>query len=501
MNSVHLMGDHALLVECDEVLGMYAAIMAAALPGVTDAVPAARTILVRVAGPLEPVRSALEGLEPLTGGERDVREVRIDVAYDGPDLDAVATMTGLTPDEVIARHAGAAYDVAFCGFAPGFAYLRGTDPALTVPRHDTPRTRVPAGSVALAAGYTGVYPRSTPGGWQLIGRTNAVMFDPLRDPPALLTPRTRVRFRRVDALPEPAAVDDVAQPTREPALQIVEPGAQTLVQDLGRPGLGAIAVGSAGAFDRAALRLANRLVGNAESSAGLECLGGGLHLRAVTHCTVAVTGAGAPVRANGRPADPGAPLGLEPGGDLEIGPPAHGLRTYVAIRGGIAVEPVLGSRSYDTLSGLGPRPLRSGDALAIGRPAGDALVDYVPIASAPAQLELRVVRGPRWDWFGPEAHASLTRTAYTVSARSDRIGLRLDGTPLARTAEASGRELEPEGMVRGALQVPPDGLPVLLGPDHPVTGGYPVIAVVVDADLDACAQAAPGTPLRFRLIG
>lgn len=498
MTTVLAMGDRALLVECDDVLGMYAAITSAGIPGVIDVVPAAQTILVRVDGPLPAVRARLEDLAPLEGQARAAREVEIDVAYDGADLDAVAAMTGLSRDEVIARHAAATYDVAFCGFAPGFAYLRGVDPALVVPRHDTPRTRVPAGSVALAAGYTGVYPRSTPGGWQLIGRTDASLFDPRRDPPALLSPGMRVRFRRVDALTERDS-DVTPAVAVEGALEVLEPGPLTLVQDLGRPGLGAVAVGCAGAFDRASLRLANRLVGNPESAAGLESLGGGLRLRAITHCTVAVTGADGAIYLDGRLVDRGAPLHLDPGAELSLGMPRNGLRSYVAARGGIDVKAVLGSRSYDTLAGLGHGPLTAGDELPLGVPTGDPRVDYVPIAPPVDRLEIRVVRGPRWDWFTDEVHAALTGTTYTVSARSDRIGIRLEGAALQRVDE--GRELEPEGMVRGALQVPPDGQPVLLGPDHPVTGGYPVIAVAIDADLDACAHAAPGTPLRFRLIG
>ena len=498
--NVRPMGERALLIECDDVLGMYAAVRAAAIQDVVDIVPAAATVLVRFAGPASAARPTLEALEPLPRGARDTTDVEIDVLYDGPDLAAVAEMTGLTASEVVARHVAPTYDVAFCGFAPGFAYLRGVDPALVVPRHDSPRTRVPAGSVALAAGYTGVYPRSTPGGWQLIGRTDAPLLDPLRDPPALLAPGTRVRFRAVDSL-RTDVTDETSRPQVDGVLEVLAPGPFATVQDLGRPGHGAIAVGASGAFDRGALRLANRLLGNRESAAALECLGGGLTLRALAPCTVAVTGADGPVFIDDRPADRGSPLHLAPGMELRIGTPSRGLRTYLAVRGGLAVAEVLGSRAHDTMAGFGPAPLAAGDVLPVGTPDGDPLVDYVPSVPATNALDLRVVRGPRWDWFTARAHASLTGTPYTVSAQSDRIGLRLDGAVLERTPEATGRELEPEGMVRGALQVPPDGQPVLLGPDHPVTGGYPVIAAVVDADLDACAQATPGTPLHFRVVG
>ena len=494
------LGERALLIECDDVLGMYAAVRAAAIAGVVDIVPAATTVLVRFSGPASAAIPTLEALEPLPREARDTTEVEIDVLYDGPDLAAVAEMTGLSASEVVARHMAPTYDVAFCGFAPGFAYLRGVDHALVVPRHDSPRTRVPAGSVALAAGYTGVYPRSTPGGWQLIGRTDAPMFDPSREPPALLAPGMRVRFRAVESLQAEVSVA-TAQPQMDGVLEVVAPGPLTIVQDLGRPGHGAIAVGASGAFDRGAVRLANRLLGNPESSAALECLGGGLRLRALTPCSASVTGADGPISIDDRPADRGAPLHLAPGMELQIGAPSRGLRTYIAVRGGFAVASVLGSRSYDTMAALGPAPLAAGDVLPVGTPSGNPLVDYVPPTPVTEDLELRVVRGPRWDWFTERAHAAFAGTPYRVSAQSDRIGLRLDGAALERTPEATGRELEPEGMVRGALQVPPDGKAVLLGPDHPVTGGYPVIAAVIDADLDACAQATPGTPLHFRVVG
>ena len=493
---VRAMGDRALLIECDDVLGTYAAILAADIPGLVDIVPAARSVLVRF--DRVPESTLVDGLAPLVIDERAPRLIEIEVVYDGPDLADVAALSGMSPEEVVAVHSAGNYDVAFCGFAPGFAYLTGVDPALVVPRRDTPRTRVPAGSVALAAGYTGIYPRSSPGGWQLIGRTNAELFNPHRQPPALLTPGDRVRFKSVPSLPE-RDEPDAGPLDHDGVLDDITTGALAIVQDLGRPGHGAIAVGASGAFDRAALRLANRLVGNPEGAAAVECVGGGLSVRARSTCTVTLTGAQGPASVDGHPIDRGAPIHLPPGAELSVGPPVRGLRTYLAIRGGIAAPETLGSRSTDTLAGLGPRPLAAGDVLAVGVPGGEPLVDFVPSSALSDSIDLRVVRGPRWDWFTDSAHAALTDAPYVVSARSDRVGLRLEGPSLDRVTP--GRELEPEGMVRGAIQVPPDGAPVLLGPDHPVTGGYPVIAVVVDADLDICAHMTPGTPLRFGVVG
>jgi KipI family sensor histidine kinase inhibitor len=201
-------GDQALLLEFDstaEVLAWCAALRDADLPGVVDVVPASRTVLLELAGPrhqaatrarLDDLRVEWEAVaaDPPSGLGADVT---IDVVYDGEDLDEVARLAGLTPDQVVAAHTAAPMRVGFGGFAPGFAYLVGGDERLHVPRRAEPRTRVPVGSVGLAGEFSGVYPRESPGGWQLIGRTDAVLWDVERDPPALLTPGLWVRFRAI----------------------------------------------------------------------------------------------------------------------------------------------------------------------------------------------------------------------------------------------------------------------------------------------------------------
>ena len=192
-------GDLAVLAEVDglpTVHRLAAAVRAASLPGVVDVVPGYRTVLVTVASSahLPAVRDALPALELPPAASVGGRVVEVPVVYDGEDLPEVCGLTGLTADEVVRRHTAPHYVVAFLGFTPGFPYLVGLDPALHVPRRATPRTAVPAGSVGLAGDQTGVYPRPTPGGWQLIGRTDVVLFDPERDPPALLAPGDRLRF-------------------------------------------------------------------------------------------------------------------------------------------------------------------------------------------------------------------------------------------------------------------------------------------------------------------
>lgn len=280
------------------------------------------------------------------------------------------------------------------------------------------------------------------------------------------------------------------------ALLVRAPGPLTLVEDLGRPGQSAIGVGRSGAADRASLRLANRAVGNPEGAAALEVTLGGLEVEVLGgHVWFCVTGAPAPVRVDGRDTGPYTVSAAGPGCVVRLGVPPHGLRSYLAVRGGVDVPPVLGSRSRDVLAGVGPAPLRKGTELPVGAAVGsfpDA--DVLPAPPADDDVVLAAFRGPRASRVR-DADV-LVRTAWTASERSDRVGMRLAGGSLPHRPGAP--ELPSEGAYRGAVQVPPSGEPVLFLADHPVTGGYPVVAVVLDADVDRAAQVRPGQGLRLR---
>ncbi|GAA4879983.1 biotin-dependent carboxyltransferase family protein [Serinicoccus chungangensis] len=282
-----------------------------------------------------------------------------------------------------------------------------------------------------------------------------------------------------------------------PALEVLDVGPLVLVQDLGRPGLAELGVGRSGAADRGAHRLGARILAQDEALAGLEVLLGGCRLRARGAVTVAITGAEAPASVDGRAVGWGAPLRLEDGQTLRLGAPTSGLRTYLAVRGGLDVPPVLGSRSRDTLAALGPEPVRPGDVLPVGRPPAEPpTVDQVaPPADPPAALPLHLAPGPRGDWLADLE--ALTAQVWTVSDRSDRVGTRLTGRALTRAPAYRDRELPSEPMVRGCVQVPADGQPVVFGADHPVTGGYPVVAVVEPVDMDRLSQLGPGTQVRL----
>jgi KipI family sensor histidine kinase inhibitor len=535
--SVLRAGDAALLVRADGMAARLAsAIHSKRLAGVLDVVPGARTVLVIT----EPGSWDLDQLArlilalplpPAAAAGRSLTE--IPVLYDGPDLADVARLAGLEVAEVIARHQAAEYSVGWLGFSPGFGYLTGLDPALRgIRRLARPRQSVPAGSVAIAGGLACVYPAASPGGWRLLGRTSARLWDPGREPPALLEPGARVRFRAVDELdPGSAAAPrqrgrfSVNTTENRPryretgtVIQLIRPGPLATIQDLGRPGFGHLGVPRSGAADAVSLRLANRLVGNPASAAGLEFTLGRAELRFSGAALVAVTGAPTALsigsgRGGPAPAEFGAAVGVTAGSVLRLAAPAAGLRTYLAVRGGVDGPVVLGSRSSDLLSGLGPAPLRAGDLVRIGglaeRRDGGGLAErrdggmgvepsarLGELAGVDGATALRVLAGPRDDWFGTGALELLCGDRYAVAAASNRTGLRLDGPALPRAGEA---ELPSEGVVTGALQVPPDGKPILLLADHPVTGGYPVIAVVRSADIGLAAQLRPGQLVRFGL--
>jgi len=611
----HRAGDDGLLLDLpgtDAVARVASALVAAPPDGVVDVVPAARTVLVRgTAYAWDAWAAAVRALAEAALDDRTpdgassaapTRVVPIPVVYDGEDLAEVARLAGLSPDEVVGRHAAARYRVAFGGFMPGFAYLTGLDPVLVVPRLATPRTRVPAGAVAVAGEYSAVYPRATPGGWRLLGRTRARMFDPSDDDrPALLVPGDEVRFvperdalaagglpagadpagvpDRAQVLAGPARADPAGAPDRaqvlagppagvpghaaglagDPAdapagaareqadgrraadvrrhpdrdrptgcghVEVLATGPLVLVEDAGRPGLAAVGVPRSGAADPRALRAANRLVGNRAEAAALELLLGGLVVRFATTTAFALVGAPAPATLDGTSVPPGCAVRAPAGAVLEVGVPARGLRTWLAVRGGLAAASVLGSRSTDVLSGLGPARIAAGHVLPLGTafdglpqlgldgvsplgPEGTSRLGPggVPqrrpdgtreaaVASADVAVVLPATWGPRQAWLDDESRDRLRAQEWVVAADSNRVALRCDGPALVR-----GRhdELPSEGLVLGAVQVPHDGRPVLFGPDHPVTGGYPVVAVLTAEGIARAAQCRPGDRVRLAL--
>jgi KipI family sensor histidine kinase inhibitor len=526
-------GDAALLVEMADLprtLALYRALREQPVNGVCELVPAARTLLVhyapwrtRAPALAQALRARAEALAQQPDEDAPPgRLVEIPVHYDGEDLAEAAALLGLSVSELVERHAGSVWQAAFAGFAPGFVYLSGGDAVFTqVPRRKAPRTKVPAGSVAIAGDFSAVYPAASPGGWQLIGQTDVAMWDLARAEPAYVQPGFRVRFvdagARSVAVTAPVPVvskQNVATTPGSqalPAIAIMSPGLQTLVQDAGRHGLSGLGISPSGALDGAAMRAANRLVGNPAATPVLENLLGGLRLRCHGRAVLAVTGAPMDITlyaADGRawPVASHAPIALDDGDELALAAPASGVRCYLAVRGGWQVAPVLGSCSRDTLAQVGPAALAAGDRIAVGSALAPGELcavqtDALPVPALPRtgdEVWLDVIPGPRTDWFTPEALALLARQPWRVTPQSNRVGMRLHGAmPLARSRHD---ELPSEGTATGAIQVPASGQPVLFLADHPLTGGYPVIAVVARHHLDLAAQIPVGCSVRFRVV-
>jgi KipI family sensor histidine kinase inhibitor len=426
---------------------------------------------------------------------------QIAVVLDGPDLGEVADGCGLSVGEVMSALAGAQLSVALLGFSPGFAYLRGLEgPLATVTRRSRPRPVVPAGSFAIAGGFAAVYPQATPGGWQLVGRTSYELFDPHVPPFARLRPGDRIRLVPVDELPGPVdAVRPAGDAPGRPVFEVLDPGMLTLVEDQGRQGVAHLGVPRAGAADPEAHWLANRLVGNPSSAAALELTGRGPRLRCLDDVFVAAVGGDVAVAVDGRAVAGGAVLPLGAGQVLELGTTSTAPRAVLAVAGGVVTAPFVGGSSTDVLSGTGPAPLTVGAVVHAGEssaPLGGRLERTSVSASAGAAVTLRVLPGPHHDWFDASVLDELAGRSFSVGADSNRVGLRLvpdDGAPIGRR---SG-ELMSTGMVVGAVQVPPDGVPVVLGPDHATLGGYPVVATVIGADLSLLGRCRPGDAVRL----
>ncbi|WP_085476210.1 biotin-dependent carboxyltransferase family protein [Rathayibacter oskolensis] len=277
---------------------------------------------------------------------------------------------------------------------------------------------------------------------------------------------------------------------------MLDPGPLALVEDEGRPGYASLGAGRSGAMDRGALRAANRLLGNEEGAAVLELLGAGFTARFEAAAWFSVSGGEGLATLDGRVLDRMLPTLAARGSVLRLGPMRSGVRRTVAVRGGFAVPSSLGSRSRDTLSALGPEPLKAGELISVGRPRHPLpVIDWWPFDAAGRDSVLAVHPGPRLDRLPAGTWQRLLEEPWRVGTDADRVGIRLCGTPLSI---GDAGELPSEGLVHGSVQLPPSGLPVIFGPDHPVTGGYPVIAVVDSGALDLLAQLAPGADVRFR---
>ena len=476
-------------------------------PGIFDAVPGARTLLLL----FDPRRMSSERVaEEARRGSREEesplarrRTVEIPVFYDpgaetGPDLEDLARGAGLTAEAFARLHAAGEYRVAFLGFARGFPYLTGLAAELHAPRLATPRTRVPAGSVGIGDRYTGIYPGETPGGWRLIGRAPVRLFDPNDDPPSILLPGDGVRFQSIDREEFEKRRPILERGARacalsgRPLLSIAVPGVLTSVQGGPRRGRAIYGVPPGGAMDFETLSRGNALVGNPSDAAALEMTLVGPDVEFLAEAWIVLCGGSTEARINGRPLAAGIVQAVSPGDSLKVGAIRGSARAYLCAAGGLGQtdRPDLSRRLgagdvvfLDARTRVSPRaPAGSGRPDADGAPAGE-------------NDPIRVLPGPQRDRFEPDGLRTFLRSSWQVSASSDRRGIRLEG-PVVRNVGSS--EIPPEGTVLGAIQVPGDGQPIILGPDRPVTGGYAKIATVLESDFSRVARAVPGAVLRFR---
>jgi KipI family sensor histidine kinase inhibitor len=457
-----------------------------------------RSVMVRLDPALD--QAALRALcdqLPESVASQEGRRHQIDVALDGEDVTDVCARTGLDLGGLTAEVERQDLEVGVVGFSPGFGYLTGlSGPLSALERRASPRARVPAGSLAIAAGMAAIYPSASPGGWWLIGHTDAVMFDAERDSPALLAPGDRVSFSVAEALTEPVEVG-ARRSLRIPrgvaaAIEVTAAPPGTSIVDQGRDGSRHLGVPRGGPKDHERSSVVRALVGGAP--AAIELMSRGLGLTFLTSTVIALIDATGEI--DGRSIPSGVPVAVSGGQQLEIVTVSPGLVGYLAFAGGPIVEPVLGSMSTDSLSGLGPGFLEQGDLLG-GEPVGPRRLPArgsVPADRSPAVL--RITRGPHHAVLeDPEA---LDGFASRVSKTSNRVGVRLEpeSTPLLRHAG----EIDSCPMVIGAIQLPPNGEPVVLGPDHATLGGYPVVAVVIEADRGVLGRLRPGDGVRFAVV-
>lgn len=434
--------------------------------------------------------------------EAKSRVVEIPVVYggpQGPDLDFVASHTGLTPQEVVNRHSATEYLCYVVGFTPAFPFLGGMDPDLTCPRLESPRLNLSAGAVGIGGAQTGLYPLGGPGGWRIIGRTPHLVYDPRRDPPGLIKAGDRVRFIPVDSAEFPDIPSVAGKPSAEArdVLEVLRPGAFTTVQDRGRWGYQFQGVPISGALDQFALAAANMLVGNNPGDAALELTLLGPKLKALAPLRVALAGADLQPMIDGKAAPVGSVIDLNKGQVLDSNGPKSGARSILAIEGGVASPIMMGSRSVYPLGRLG-QALQKGERISAGPAKGIPGPGQLPlgfITPGAAEVEIRVMAGPNLDFFSQKGLATFFSSEFQLTQDSDRRGMRLSG-PVVELNPDMPDSIISEPNAPGVIQVPSGGQPIIQLREQTV-GGYAKIATVISTDLDLLARLMPGSRIKF----
>ncbi|EDM34158.1 putative allophanate hydrolase [Pedobacter sp. BAL39] len=447
--------------------------------------------------------------------EEPTEVVEIPVIYGGeygPDLDVVAQHTGLSVAEVIRRHSDVEYLVYMIGFTPGFPYLGGMDPALAVPRKDSPRAKIASGAVGIAGQQTGIYPMESPGGWQIIGRTAADLFDRNRNPPALLKAGDRLRFVSITEdnyhklLKEKKVPAEENQAKKGKGIHVLKAGLLSTVQDLGRMAHRKDGITPSGAMDAFALRLGNILLGNPEGSAGLECTVLGPAIEFESNRLILLAGADLSAKINGDAIPLWRPIRVAAGDRLTFAAAVSGCRCYLLVAGGFDVPELLGSKSTHLKAAFGGwqgRALKSGDRIPFAveksvAPPAQLNWSLAPEVYRPIEGQtIRVIKGPEFDLFTEQSVFSFFTEGFEVGKAADRMGYCLSGHALKLREQ---RDMLSSAVAFGTIQVTSVGDPIVLMADHQTTGGYPRIAHVITADLSRLAQMQQGDQITFELV-
>lgn len=523
-------GDNGLVIEFGDVISLEVnrrvialseAIIGAKIQGVEELVPTYRSLLVRYNASkisYEQLVFRIKDIEK-TMEERSMekvgRKIIIPVVYAGeygPDLTDVARFHGLTEEQVVKIHSGREYRVYMVGFVAGFPYLGEVADEIATPRLETPRLKVPAGSVGIAEKQTGIYPCEAPGGWRIIGRTLLRLFNPLKQPPVLLQLGDIVKFKPISEK-EFRITENTSQ--KQPAdrfpknkkgikvFQVLKPGFFTTVQDLGRYGYLRYGVPISGAMDTFSLVAANLLVANNPDDACLEITLIGPELQALTKTQIAITGGAASPKINGQHVPMWQTLEVQEGAVVSFGKVESGCRAYLSIRGGVDTPPVLGSRSTYVRGGFGGingRQLKTEDIIG-GFHVSLLKVGYsMPEELVPQftdQFKALVILGPQADMFTERGITTFLSSQYKVTLEADRMGYRLEGPIIEHKAKA---DIISDALLPGAVQIPRNGKPIMIMRDAQTAGGYPKIAVIITPDVSTLGQAKTNDIIEFSKI-
>jgi len=461
----------------------------------------------------------------LAGESTEPRLIQIPVCYDdefGIDLKTIAGKKNISPDEIVRIHYSKTYHVFMLGFLPGFAYMGEVDEKIAVSRHQQPRKKIDAGSVGIAGKQTGIYPLSSPGGWQIIGRTPLKLFDaPVYTSGndnessahlTLLQPGDMVNFYPINrqeylTIQNEAAGRDGAPSLStgksSPGMTILKAGLLDTVQDGGRYGYQHLGINPGGAMDVFSFRKANILAGNKPGVAALELFFPAAEILFEQDTLAAVAGANFEPEINGNKTKINYPFFIRKGDVLRFRKPVSGNCCYLALHGGLDVVQWLGSASTNikaTAGGFCGRALKKGDVLSFhpftSPPKnGDINMPFnIPDLFAPEDEKLFVVEGKEWESLMPDSKKIFLEEPFTITADADKMGYRLSGHPLYRSTH---EEIVSSAVTCGTIQLLPDGRLIILMADHQTTGGYPAIAHVITAHHSRLAQKRPGDKIRF----